>query len=208
MITITEATVQQINAALLSIQNGNRHTSSGSNTTLIGGGGDNTPIGVILSFGGAEAPEGYIMCDGRAIPRTTYADLFAVIGTTYGSGDGSSTFNVPDLRDRVVQGANGNLGNSIEAGLPNVKAVVSCSSEGLFNGRGTITATGGFSLSNNTNWAGGDNNEGGRPRTLSFDASLGTYDSSGNLVSQANSPFGKSDTVQPPAVAINYIIKY
>lgn len=60
--------------------------------------------GIILAYAGASAPSGYLLCNGRAVSRTTYAALFAVIGTTYGSGDGSNTFNLPDLRGRVAVG--------------------------------------------------------------------------------------------------------
>jgi microcystin-dependent protein len=52
-------------------------------------------------------PTGYLECDGAAVSRTTYADLFAIISTTYGVGDGSSTFNVPDLQDNVAMGKSG-----------------------------------------------------------------------------------------------------
>lgn len=62
------------------------------------------PSGVIVSFGGTTAPAGYLMCDGSAVSRTTYAPLFAIIGTTYGAGNGSTTFNLPDLRQRFPLG--------------------------------------------------------------------------------------------------------
>ena len=61
--------------------------------------------GEIRMFGGSSAPTDFLLCDGSAVSRTTYADLFAVIGTTYGAGDGSTTFNVPDLRTKVPVGA-------------------------------------------------------------------------------------------------------
>ena len=64
----------------------------------------NTPVGSISLFAGTTAPNGWLICDGSAVSRTTYADLFAVIGTTYGSGDGSTTFNIPDIRKRVPVG--------------------------------------------------------------------------------------------------------
>ena len=73
-----------------------------------GGGSDSTPVGVILPFGGTTAPSGYLMCTGQAVSRTTYAALFAVIGTSFGSGDGSTTFNVPDLRGEFLRGAGTN----------------------------------------------------------------------------------------------------
>lgn len=65
------------------------------------------PAGIILPYAGSTAPEGYLMCDGSAVSRSTYAALFAVIGTTYGAGDGSTTFNIPDLTGRVVIGVSG-----------------------------------------------------------------------------------------------------
>lgn len=62
------------------------------------------PVGAIFATGASSAPDGYVLCDGSAISRTTYADLFAAYGTTYGSGDGSTTFNVPNLKGRVPVG--------------------------------------------------------------------------------------------------------
>lgn len=62
------------------------------------------PVGVVVPFAGSSSPAGWQLCYGQAISRTTYAGLFSTIGTTYGSGDGSTTFNVPDLRGRVVAG--------------------------------------------------------------------------------------------------------
>ena len=60
--------------------------------------------GEIKPFAGATVPKGYLLCFGQAISRTAYAGLFAVLGTTYGAGDGSTTFNLPDLRGLVVAG--------------------------------------------------------------------------------------------------------
>lgn len=62
------------------------------------------PTGVINQFAGETAPNGYLLCQGQAISRTTYANLFNVISTKYGAGDGSTTFNLPDLRGRVPVG--------------------------------------------------------------------------------------------------------
>lgn len=64
----------------------------------------NTPVGSISLFAGTTAPSGWLICDGSAVSRTTYANLFSVIGTTYGTGDGSTTFNIPDLQGRVPVG--------------------------------------------------------------------------------------------------------
>lgn len=62
------------------------------------------PTGMITPYAAAIAPSGWLLCDGAAVSRRLYAALFAIIGTTFGSGDGSTTFNVPDLRGRVVFG--------------------------------------------------------------------------------------------------------
>jgi len=63
-----------------------------------------SPAGSIVAFGGTSAPTGWLMCDGSAVSRTTYADLFAVLGTTYGNGNGSTTFNLPNLQQRFPLG--------------------------------------------------------------------------------------------------------
>jgi microcystin-dependent protein len=62
------------------------------------------PIGAILAYAGATAPSGWVLCDGSAISRTDYSTLFTAIGVSFGVGDGSTTFNVPDLRGRVLVG--------------------------------------------------------------------------------------------------------
>lgn len=66
--------------------------------------GDTLPVGSISAYGGENIPTNWLKCNGQAISRTTYADLFSVIGTTYGSGDGSTTFNLPDISERVIVG--------------------------------------------------------------------------------------------------------
>ena len=77
--------------------------------------------GEIKWFAFNTAPDGYLVCNGANVSRTTYADLFAVIGTTFGEGDSSTTFNLPDLRDRYIIGAGINaLGAKIAEQLPNI----------------------------------------------------------------------------------------
>src|SRR5690606_10610092 len=63
------------------------------------------------TFAGSTCPTGYILADGSAISRTTYADLFDIIGTSHGEGDGSTTFNLPDYRGRFLRGLDGTAGN-------------------------------------------------------------------------------------------------
>lgn len=64
-----------------------------------------TPVGTISAFAGETAPSGWLICDGSAVSRTEYAELFAVIGSKYGIGDGETTYNLPDLRAKFLLGA-------------------------------------------------------------------------------------------------------
>lgn len=64
------------------------------------------PVGVVTAFAGATAPVGWLLCDGAAVSRSTYAALFTTIGTQYGVGDGSTTFNLPNVKGRVPVGLN------------------------------------------------------------------------------------------------------
>lgn len=80
------------------------------------------PVGSYILFAGKTLPTGYLLCNGAAVSRTTYSALFAVIGTTYGAGNGSTTFNLPNLDGRVLQGTNtlSQVGTKLESGLPNI----------------------------------------------------------------------------------------
>lgn len=69
--------------------------------------GDTLPVGSIVPFGSDTVPENWLLCDGSAVSRTEYAELFSVIGGNYGVGDGSTTFTLPDLRGRVAVGKDG-----------------------------------------------------------------------------------------------------
>mgnify|MGYP000014694112 CR=1 FL=1 len=62
------------------------------------------PPGTVMAYAGTTVPEGYLLCDGSSVSRTTYANLFAAIGTIYGTGDGSTTFNLPDYRGLFLRG--------------------------------------------------------------------------------------------------------
>jgi microcystin-dependent protein len=70
------------------------------------------PVGIVDDFAGTTAPSGWLMCYGQPISRTTYALLFGAIGTTFGVGDGSTTFNIPDCRGRVIAGQDDMGGSS------------------------------------------------------------------------------------------------
>ena len=78
------------------------------------------PIGALQMYAGQTAPSGWLLCQGQAISRTDYAQLFAVIGTTYGDGDGSTTFNLPDMQDRFPVGAGSNYNLNSKGGEDSV----------------------------------------------------------------------------------------
>ena len=92
------------------------YTGSAWSNVIDSGGtpaGGTMPIGTLLPYAGTTSPDTnvYLLCDGQAVSRTTYADLFTVVSTTFGVGDGSTTFNVPDLRGRIPMGLD-NLGGT------------------------------------------------------------------------------------------------
>lgn len=74
------------------------------------------PVGSIMMYSVGIAPDGYLLCDGRAVSRTSYRTLFSIVKTTFGSGDGSTTFNVPDMRDRFPIGAGSTFAISATGG--------------------------------------------------------------------------------------------
>lgn len=157
-----------------------------------------TPTGTIIAFSGNNIPSGYLPCNGSAVSRTTYADLFAVIGTTYGSGDGSTTFNLPNLTDKFIQGSD-TAGTVKSAGLPNITGRrVASWGGGDYVGRGYTTGC--FKQNSDASYPttvdGGNWNGDGNGSGFSFDASL------------SNPIYGASATVQPPALTMRYIIKY
>lgn len=82
---------------------GIKYNFDGANLTGVEG----IPTGTIVPWSDASVPSGFLECDGSNVSRTTYANLFAIIGTTYGVGDGSTTFGLPDLQDNVPVGKSG-----------------------------------------------------------------------------------------------------
>lgn len=150
---------------------------------------DPIPAGVILTFGGSTVPEGFLLCNGAAISRTTYAKLFAAIGTLYGAGDGSTTFNLPDMRDKFAEGSGTyTVGTAVEAGLPNIT--------GEFTGSPSNVLSGAFSfVSAITGYLQLDKSY-SDCRIYSFNAS------------RSSSIYGNSTTVQPNSLVFYYMIKY
>ena len=84
------------------------------------------PTGMFAFFHTTDVPDGWLLCNGAAVSRTTYANLFAKIGVKYGSGDGSTTFNLPNMNGRVLQGTTdtSEVGNYLEPQLPNIDGFI------------------------------------------------------------------------------------
>jgi len=149
----------------------------------------NGAIGEIKYFAFNTPPDGYLVCNGANVSRETYADLFAVIGTTFGSGDGSTTFALPNLIDKFAQGST-TVGTYKSAGLPNITGSMTGIQRkdginaGVFTGSTTRKGS----------------NEGLIESTGSNDV---YFDAS-----QSNSIYGNSTTVQPPALTLLPCIKY
>lgn len=110
------------------------------------------PTGTIQMYGGASAPTGWLLCNGSAISRSVYSTLFSAIGTSYGAGDGSTTFNIPDLVGRVPVGLSSGgpsiintLGNSDGLASSSRRPSVNVGQEGGVGGGGPIS-TGAYGL--------------------------------------------------------------
>lgn len=88
------------------------------------------PVGSVIASAMNTTPDGYLICNGAAISRTTYAALFAAIGTIYGSGNSSTTFNLPNLTDKFIQGSN-TVGIIKNAGLPNITGGAAVADSGI-----------------------------------------------------------------------------
>jgi microcystin-dependent protein len=122
------------------------------------------PTGSIQGFAGTSAPSGWLICDGTAISRTTYSVLWGVIGTTYGAGDGSTTFNLPDLRGRVPVGYSSGgaaevntLGNN-DGVAANLRTISHHHTWTTHGGGGSVYTTGGAGWNTSANTSGDTNN--------------------------------------------------
>ena len=95
-----------------------KYNFSGADLTGIEG----IPTATIVPWSDSSVPTGFLECDGSAVSRSTYSALFAIVGTTYGVGDGSSTFNVPNLADKVAVGKSGTKALASTAGAETVQS--------------------------------------------------------------------------------------
>ena len=161
---------------------------------------DPAPTGFIGLWGDDTVPSGWLLCNGAAVSRTTYAGLFAKIGTRYGAGDGSSTFNLPDMRDRYPIGAGDNvLGTAIAEQLPNMSGrILTSSTNAIINyPQGSIQSGGLFADDFTTNAGFG------------FQSYSGiVYPHSVNINARgSNSVYTDNGHVYPKSIALNFIIK-
>lgn len=158
-----------------------------------------TPVPVGTVAYAHEVPTGWLQCNGAEVSRTTYARLFRKIGTKYGAGNGSTTFNLPDLQHRVLEGTNtpSEVAQKVEAGLPDI------------NGRfwdlaSTIdsvrmgSANGCFKESTDA---------GGAILKITQSENMGTGDGIDIKASRSSAVFGKSDTVRMASLRALAIIK-
>lgn len=150
------------------------------------------PTGMISAFN--NVPEGWLQCNGAAVSRTTYAALFAVIGTKYGSGDGSTTFNLPNLHYKFIEGTNtqSEVGQSVSAGLPDITGKVMVGGYQLMTSRHTGAFFG--SDYGTADYHGQDGNQ-NVPTTFSIAAS------------RSSAVYGRSSIVQPASTRLLYCIK-
>jgi microcystin-dependent protein len=169
------------------------------------------PTGAIREYGGASSPIGWLLCDGSAVSRNTYANLFNSIGTTWGAGDGSTTFNLPDFRGRA------SIGAGQGSGLTNRVLAQTLGEEGhalsvseLPAHSHTVTDPGHFNQYNIYISGAGDGTA-GFPNTpcSSTDAGATPYDigNSTTGITLANAGSGTAHNNMQPSIVFNKIIK-
>jgi microcystin-dependent protein len=241
-ITSTPATVGdglEINSSALRVKlNGSTLVRSGSGMSVNVGTGNNQivrldgssklpavdgsaltgvlPVGSVSMFAGSSAPTGWLLCNGAAVSRTTFSALFAIIGTTYGAGNGSTTFNVPDMRGRAAIGvgqgsgltdralaATGGSETISSSAMPSHTHSFSATTSSDGSHQHVVQFRQGAAIGTTTeglcaNGAGSNNNgvtgpEGAHAHTVSgATGSAGSGAASGNM---------------PPFIALNFIIK-
>ena len=151
---------------------------------------DSLPVGAITFFSSATVPTGYLICNGVAVSRTTFSNLFSVIGTSFGSGDGENTFNLPNLLDKFIEGSE-TVGTSKDAGLPN------------------ITGTTGYTVTANDDTTTGALSKRSQSTAgcQALAAGPGKFTVLGFDASKSNNIYGSSNTVQPSSVTLLPCIK-
>jgi microcystin-dependent protein len=153
-----------------------------------------------MPYAGSSAPSGWLLCDGSAISRTTYVDLFAVISTAFGSGDGSTTFNIPDLRGRTVAGKD-NMGGTAANRITAAGSGITGTTLGAAGGAETHTLTTAQIPSHTHNVTGNT--------TASGTSKVSFASTNASLSTQATSSTGGDGAHNntQPTMILNYIIK-
>ena len=166
------------------------------------------PTASLMPYAGSAAPTGYLLCDGAAISRTTYSDLFGIVGTTYGVGDGSTTFNIPDLRGRVIAGQD-DMGGTSANRLTGLTGGVNGDNLGATGGAEThlLTAS---ELPQHTHTFSGtvsrDGSSAGNPTEIVMDDDSNLTASNVTTANGGNAGDQPHNNVQP-TIILNYIIK-
>lgn len=143
------------------------------------------PPGAIMYFSNTTPPNGnWLVCNGQAVSRQGYVNLFNAIGTRFGIGNGSTTFNLPYLLDRTIWGGTSNVGAYLQPGLPNITGSFGCDDRQTWDG----TVSGAFWADPNRHETGSKYSDYGQ--AIFFDAS------------RSNPIYGRSGTVQPPALVM------
>lgn len=165
------------------------------------------PSGALMPFAGSAAPSGFLLCAGQAVSRTTYAALFAAISTTFGAGDGSTTFTLPDLRGRAVFGVD-NMNASAANRVTSGGSGISGTTRGASGGAETVTLTAGQMPSHNHSYNesgasnGTANNGYGGCGSSTFNFNAGVFSTSTGAQGG-----GGAHNNMPPSIMLNYIIK-
>lgn len=159
--------------------------------------------GAVVESATPTPPEGWLLCNGQEVSRTTYSKLFEAIGVLYGFGDGSTTFNVPDYRDKFLEmtyeDSKYRLGQSVPEGLPNIEGSIYQTQDVYNDLVDDVNGSGAF-------YIGYDSAQ--RHSGLNTDQYHSNLFSINFKASLSNAIYGRSTTVQPPAIIVNYFIKY
>ena len=187
-----------------------RYDFDGANLTGIEG----IPTATIVPWSSSSVPSGFLECNGAAVSRSTYSALFAIVGTTYGAGDGASTFNLPDLQDNVAMGKSGTKALASTGGANTVAA---SGTVGGSTANATLTTAQLASHSHQmqpTNWGGHHPNQGfgagytqntaARPQTRN---TTSTGSGTGHSHNMSATFTGSATSVIQPYLTIIYIIK-
>ena len=162
--------------------------------------GSEVPAGTMQMFAGNTIPAGWLLCDGSAVSRTDYAKLFSAISTTWGTGDGSTTFNMPNSIGRFAEGA-ATSGSYKSAGLPDVKGSIHTHGDSPFEllAGDKFLTYGCFQ----------DGIVFSPALSLSSTSIVQTNATQIHFsANSSNSIYGNSQTVQPNSFTVRYIIKY